>query len=342
MKPKKLLLLTAFLTLLILLSLFKKAHDQSIKNIENKNQKVRVVLNEGLSSNFVDGAEIYKSGDDSSKIKLRKTNSGAWVVELPFSARARKGTIDSLLKDLTSIRGEMRSESKNVLQDFKLDEKQSIHVLLKGGDKEISHILLSPLRPGGTVNFVRSQQSDRVVATDTDILGDLGIYSKEALLDPKIFFDLKILQLDIAKVNSFKLSPSVGAQLNFVKQKNEKDKGETWALEPADNSVEIDKTKVDNFLSQLANLYAAQAVDPKGAEYGIKEDASWISISMIDGADKPLETNLFISAAADKEKKIYLKVLPDGNFYRLMESQISQLSKDRTFFLKESVTPKKA
>lgn len=342
MKLRKLLILAVFLAVLVVLGLVKKAYDQRTEALQNKNQKTWFVLNQGLSADFVDRIEIYSSVDDSSKIRIRKADSGEWLLDLPFAARARKGSIDSFLKDLTSVRGETRAESKNVLQDFKLDEKQGIHLVLKGSGKELSHTLLSPLRPGGTVNFVRTQNLARVIATDTDLLGDLGIYSKQAVLDPKVFIDLKVIQLELNKVKAFQISSAKPAPLKFTKQKNEKDNSESWSIEPPEGSAEIDKTKIDSFLSNLSNLYATQAIDPKGGDFGINETSPWIRISLLDGPDKHSELSLFINGETDKDKCRYLKVMPIGTVYRILEIQINNLNKDKTFFLKDKTDPKKS
>lgn len=341
MKLRKLLILAVFLAVLVVLGLVKKAHDQRTEVLQNKNQKTWFVLNQGLSADFVDRIEIYSSVNDSSKIRIRKADSGEWLLDLPFVARARKGSVDSFLKDLTLVRGETRAESKNVLQDFKLDEKQGIHLVLKGSGKELSHTLLSPLRPGGTVNFVRTQNSARVIATDTDLLGDLGIYSKQTQLDPKVFIDLKVIQLELKKVKAFQISSAKPAPPKFTKQKNEKDNNESWSIEPPEGSAEIDKTKIDSFLSNLSNLYATQAIDPKGGGFGINETSPWISVSWLDGSNKLSELSLFINGEADKDKCRYLKVMPTGTVYRILETQVNNLNKDKAFFLKERSESKK-
>lgn len=193
MKFKKLVILIVALAVLIAAALVKKARENGPD--QKKPSPAVKVLRETLSPAFVQKVVLSKADDAGEKIVLRKDNANEWILESRVNTRARKDRVEALIKNVTELGGEIRSESKEVLKDFSLLESQAIQIQLRGAeDKVIASVLVSPLRPTGGLNFVRLADSDRVIVASPDILSTLGIYAKSDKLDDKLFADLQAVK----------------------------------------------------------------------------------------------------------------------------------------------------
>lgn len=186
MKFKKLIILIMVLAVLVTIAVTKKTHENgdSLK----KPAPATPLLSEGLSTAFVQKIVISKGGDSGSKIVLSKSDVKEWTLESRSNTKVQSGPVEMLIKNVSDLKGDVRAESKEVVSDFFLLESQAIQIqFLAVDDKMISSVLVSPLRAGGELNFVRLTDSDRVMAASPDILSSLGIYAKSDPLDDKIF-----------------------------------------------------------------------------------------------------------------------------------------------------------
>ena len=190
MKFKKLVVLLVLLAIIGTASLIKK------NALEKENQKSKgqallqsePLLGKDFSAGFVTKIDLRRGVTDSERTTLTKDASGDW--SLDPKTPGKKERTEALLKSLAEIRGELRAENEAVLEDFSLTDEKAFHFILYGSSgNELAHVLVSPLRPRGTQNFVRLSNSQRVLVTDTDILASLGIYSETDKLDSLSFAD---------------------------------------------------------------------------------------------------------------------------------------------------------
>ena len=157
MKPKKLAVLIVVLALLVAAGLWKKSElRRSERAAAQKPAQTQVPLGPGFSTAFVTKVELRRGSSDPDKLVLVKDASDSWTLQSRYGTHAQKSTVEDLLRSLTDLRGEVRAEDNAVLGDFSLTDEKAFHFELSGSDGHVlSHILLSPLRPRGTQNFVR-------------------------------------------------------------------------------------------------------------------------------------------------------------------------------------------
>ncbi len=340
MKIQKLIGLIFLLALLVVGVVVKSNHDRAERvSMEAKSVEV-VTFNKELEFSAVRKITVTKGLDTTSQITMLKNDQNAWTMPTHFGAGARKSLAEELIKKLTALKGELRSDSDGVLVDYKIDDSQGLHVVLENASgKVLTHTVLSLERPGRSGNFVRTTQGPTVIVSKEDILMILGFYSKDSKLDPKNFMDLKVANFDASKVKRLELvqPDSKFGALTLVQSGS--GAAAKWAFEPV-TSDEIDPSKMSEFLSNASSVYAMDALDPAGTSYGFSAKP-WIRVTGEDQG-KPFEISYTLGKKVDADKSIYLKVLPAGNVYSVSEGNLEYLSKkDKVFFIKPESTEAK-
>ena len=341
MSTKKLFILIFVLIGLAVLSIAKKNYEHHNQVLRSKDENKLVALNPGLSIGFIDEIILQNKLDEAQTLEVNKNENGEWLLRRPFDARVRKESMDSFLKELAAVKGDPRASTKNVWDDFKIGDHEGIHVSVNAAGKSLGHWVISPLRPGGTINFIRSMENaNLVISTNTDLLALLGIFTKDSKFEPRIFTDLRIMSFDAGKVSQIHIDTGQGSPFGLVKAKEERESIAAWSFDPPDASAEIDRAKVDSFLSALNNLYASEALDSKKQENSVSEASPFIRCQY-EKNGKPVETSIFLSAQSAETKKYHLKIMPEGYIYSMSETSINNLKKDKAYFLKEKTGSKK-
>lgn len=339
MSSKKLLVLLVVLGILVFFGVLKK-----INTVREEAQKEKaaessvVVLLKDLATASVARIETYTGTDTENKFVLAKKEGDRWIVESHYNHPAKKYPIDNILKSVPSIQGELRSDSKDVLSDFKLKDDEAHHLVLYTKDNTaLAHLLISPLRVKHNQNFLRLASSDEVLSTlNTDILSHLGIWAKDDSLSEKTFVDLQVLKYETSKVDRVEFMPAMGgSKIVMAKHESADAKTITWSFEPEDKTAEIENSKVNELLSNLSNLYGQEVVNPKG-DYGFAEASPWIAL--VIGKEKDSVRNeIFLGKRDEVKKSHYVLVKPSGFVHLVGDASIDLIKKkDKQSFLKQT------
>jgi hypothetical protein len=331
MKFKKLIILLVVLAGLLSLSLLKKAMDAQ-NSPELKKEEVTESPFKGLSPAFISKI-IVRAGDEAG-VEIKKDSSGEWWIEIPVRARAQKPVIEKLIENLSSVKGELRADSKELLKDFSISDEEAVHVILSSdGDKEMAHAVVSRIRPNGSQNFIRAGGSNRVFITSEDILSSLSLYAKDDKPNAKSFTDMQVLKLDTNTVES------VSWQVNGktpLKLKKEAVEGKTvWDFDPKNPKEEVDANQVNNFLSIISNTYGMEIIDLKRSDLGFDGKAPFLSVVQNKGSQSS-QLDLIAGNANAEKKTLMIKVLPDNIGYEIPDTSFENLKKDRAYFIKKA------
>lgn len=133
------------------------------------------------SGGFVDMIEGTLSTDEVGRIEFRGGDGGftlvngdeGWIVEDHFGAPANLNKIRTLLGNLESVTGELRSDDAGVLTSYALDDSQAYHLQI---DDRVD--LLIGKRAGSGC-FVRTGGEHRVYVTDHNFLSDFGVWGDD-------------------------------------------------------------------------------------------------------------------------------------------------------------------
>jgi hypothetical protein len=129
------------------------------------------------SGGFADLVEGTLSTDEVQSISVRRggegftmvNGDGGWVIEDHFGAPANLNKIRTLLGNLESVTGELRSDDDGVLASYALDDSQAYHLKI---DEAVD---LMVGKRSGSGCFVREGGSSKVYATDHNFLSDFGV-----------------------------------------------------------------------------------------------------------------------------------------------------------------------
>ena len=84
------------------------------------------VLGEPLATSDVRGFKCYLSGKEEEAVHLVREDEG-WVVRSKFNASAQESKVKELLDQLAGLKGELRSSSDEVLEDYGIADDSAVY-----------------------------------------------------------------------------------------------------------------------------------------------------------------------------------------------------------------------
>lgn len=333
MKFKKLLVLLGILGMLLVLAVVKNAaRKRSEAPIQIKSVS-SFTLTKELPQGFISKIIVFKGDDETNKMIFAKDPFNNWILEEKFGLKAKKEMVEALLKEAAGLEGEVRGDSKAVFSDFGIADNQGVHVIFEThAAKPLAHLVISFTKPAWNLNFVRLFDSDKVVLVDKDILSKLNLYAKDAKLNDNTFTDYRLLSFDTKDVTRFEIIRGSESPLVFIKKDGEDNAAAAWRLE-GDEKKEIDAAQVEAYLQFAANTYALESLDPKLTVYGL-EKPSLLTRFFVQRETSPLE--LVVGSYLESQKAFYVKVSPGGLICLVPQVSVTNLKKDKSFFLKPS------
>jgi hypothetical protein len=277
-----------------------------------------------LTTDDVHSVRVSLGGRDDAALQIVQ-QSGAWSVPSHFGAPANLNKIRTLLGNLESVTGEVRSDDAGVLAAYALDDSNAYHLSVRDeGGTAMVELLIGKQSSNGC--FVRTPGSNRVLSTDHNFLTDLGIWGDDRTAPAASqWIDLVAYQVDRAKVRSLELRGEQGVTL--VKELEEPapvqaevdttgvpmaQPGEPdpeayeWRVTSPSNFV-ASRSRADGILNSLATLRARDVVatGEVDEEYGLGEGASRVIVTLDDGTSQVL---LFGAALPDDANAFYFRV----------------------------------
>lgn len=261
--------------------------------------------------------------------KIELTRSGTdWRVDTSHGHPAAAEKVERVLNGLVGLKGEFRSDRESVLADYALDDKRAVHLTVYDlSGKELGHLLLGERLSGAAGFFAMKAGEKRAYATNSNLLGDLGVWGENRDPSPRSLLDLTVFTVDRQQVNAITLH----------------DGDKTLALSkafdaPADTSAagraqyrwlagkkELDRAKTDALLGALGSIRATDVLDPT-AEHGFAAARRSVELSLADGSTRRLEFGTPITAP---EAGIPLRVNGAGSAYLVYEKLPERIFKNR-------------
>lgn len=275
---------------------------------------------------FVELVEGTLSTDDVYTLSLSKGDAegitivqrdGNWVVASHHDAPANLNKVRTVLGNLETVSGELRSEDASVLDAYALDDDSAYHLeILDEGGAPMAALLIG--KRSGTGCFVREPGSDRVLLADHNFLSDFGLWAEDRPApNADLWIDMAVVKLDREAVRNVELITDTGT-LALTKEFVDlatagEDSTETL---PDDNAYEwrvtgpeefvASKTRADGVLASMVSLRARGLVgDTVADEYGLGDDARRAVVTLEDGTSTTLR---FGDATPDDESLLYFQV----------------------------------
>ncbi|MCK9996463.1 MAG: DUF4340 domain-containing protein, partial [Candidatus Krumholzibacteria bacterium] len=344
-KNRNILILAAVLVVLLGISLVQKAgHRKSTSG----SSTVKVV--EGaFTADQLDRITLGM-GTDEEAVVLLSTPTG-WMVASAWDTPASTQRIDSLLRNVSDLSGEFRSDEASVLADYGLADDSAVKI--RAYDKEGNLALAvdiggKPERFPG--NFIRRPGSDAVYLSRVNLLSQLGIYDGPAVPSNGHFLELQAVQEDRLDVDRIILND--GGRIIEMAKEFAEDKpvaGDavvadttgaevpppgvdrtTWEWKlTAPESKTLAKTKADGVLGSLVSIRATDVDDPAGdfAAYGLAEPSRTGTIVRQDGSESTLEFGNTREAEGDLQAGVWMKVRGESTVWIVSDYTVNNIFK---------------
>jgi hypothetical protein len=271
------------------------------------------------SGGFTDLVEGTLSTDEVRRIEVRRGDGGftmvnadaGWVIEDHFGAPANLNKIRTLLGNLESVSGELRSDEASVLPSYALDDSSAYRLRI---DDQVD-LLIG--KRAGTGCFVRKGGSNRVYVADHNFLSDFGVWGDDRP-GPEVsaWVDLVAFEVDREAVTRIEIQGDERVTLDreLIVAGETGDEEQAPAGSPGDNyewRINGDfvgsRSRGDAVLSSLVSVRArdvmARGEAPEGS--GL-DDPSRITLTLEGGTGQ--RTLLFGSAVADMQGQVWFRV----------------------------------
>jgi len=232
--------------------------------------------------------EINKPGMEK-PFRMEKKEDGRWLIPSQWDVAARKERIESFLKELEGLSGELRSDSKKLFPDYGISEEEALTITLLNKDGvSRRRFFVGMKKPRFGKSFCRIDDSEEVYLVDKDIFSLLGIYGKpkDADIKPDMWANLSIADFNIDGVDSLKITRYIDTEQITTVQLNrtvdEEKQLKQWVAVGEEPLFDLDAKKIREYLRRITTLRASKIVDPEGEGYGL--DSPYLTVTL-DGKD---------------------------------------------------------
>lgn len=280
-----------------------------------------VSLVEGeLARDDVYGLEVYRGDDPDAGFVLAK-RGGDWVMTSRYDAKASDTRMSTLLDNLESLEGQVRSDDAAVLAGYGLSDDEAVHVVLKnetGG--ELLHLLLG--KPGSGGGFVRASGSNQVILGSRNLLSDFGIWGEDNK-NPQAsnWLALEVFKPNRDSVTSIVLhgeGTSIAMEKSFAAAEGDSaavpdPTAYEWQVTQPSEFTAL-KTRADGILTTLTNMRARDVAAPPASpeDYGLGEGCDRAEVTLEDGTRTVM---LFGAELEGEEDQFYFQLEGESSYW---------------------------
>jgi len=321
LKPKQLVILSAVVVVLAVIAIVQKTgHRRSV------DRSAAVVLLDGTWTRDDLTRITIGYGEQPEAVVLEKGPDG-WAVSTAWHAKASDQRLDALLKVLSRLTGEFRSDRADVLPDYGLAEGAAVTIRAwNGTDNQVIALDVGNSATGAQGQFVRRPGENAVYVSGGNVLAALGLYSGPAQPQSRHFLDLQAVQEDKTAVDTITLDDEHGARTLakvFAPVPAPADSAAadtaaapevdrlTWEWElTAPKHEPLAKTKADGVLGGVTSIRAVDVADPAAdpATYGLDKPTKTATLAFADGHTLVLAFGQERAKTDDAPAGVYLKV----------------------------------
>lgn len=272
MKPKTLLLLVGMFLILLTLTWMKKGLKPPVPTVEEGMD----LIQEPVHLNSVDACRVTLGEKE---ISLAREED-RWIVKNQYGAYADEPKLTSLFEKLDELTGELRSDKKELLQDYGLTDEEALHIQLQRDEKLLAHLVIGTKKAGGENNFIRRGDANAVYVVDANLLAEFGFWQdvSEAQFDLERWIDKRIVHLEPDQVKAMEVyqgeTQILGLNLNTGQEQPQ------WQFS-RNLPFPLDENKVEHYLQSLL-ITRAQGIIMAEENSG-DETSSWKARFHLEG-----------------------------------------------------------
>lgn len=353
-KNKNIIILAAVLVVLLGVSVMQKS---SHRKVTNRSATETVLA--GIMSSDQLGKITLAHGESEPTVVLVAGPTG-WLVASAWDARANQDRIDTLLRNLSDLRGEFRSDRQEVLADYQLDDASAVRIRAYDGDgKQTLALDIGGKPEGAQGNFIRRPDSPAAYLSPADLLTHLGLYGGPGTPLNRHFLDLQAFQADRLAVDRLALADQDGPremikEFAVVELRDDTAGDSSGELAEETPATEIDRTtwewkltaprdaalaksKADGVLSAAVSVRAIDVDDPNAdpGTYGLGPDARTVTLVLEDGSSSSLAFGAERAAAGDIQAGVWMQVQGEPTVWVVSNYVVTNIFKTVTDLLPE-------
>lgn len=340
MKPRTLVILVAVVAALLIVNVVQKtSHERTTSRSDTAD-----VLDMSFDDAGINRVTIARGDDDSTRVVLERLPD-RWVVRSAWSHPADERKVQELLDALDGLRGEFRSDSRNVLADYGLGpDADPVTVSLFGEDwQELASLELGDRPEGGSGVFVRDPAADSAFLCRTNVLGKLGMWQGPAQPENRHFLDLAVHSCERQEIDAIRLHVADRPSLSMEKVFAEPDSTgavdrSTWEWVLTDpERMPLAKSKVDAILGGLTSIQAVDVADPKAQweDYGLWKADRRVEIAMADGSEFEIRVGAERGDGDGSQPGYYAMTSRDRTIWVIRDFKVNQIFKELEDLLPE-------
>ncbi len=336
MNTKNLVIIGIILVVLLGVNLMQKSGHKKATS----QSSVAQIIEEGFVP--ADLSRITLGYGTEAEAVVLSNNPTGWTVDTAWHAQANLARIETLVRNVSGLLGEYRSDSAEVLGDYGLGADGAVQIRAYNPAGELAFALdvgHKPERYPG--NFVRLPDNNKVYVSQKNLLAEVGIYDGPELPKSRYFLELQALQEDRLEVDRMAITNG-DERLEFVKDFAEEAPAEgaedsapvldrntwEWSLTGA-SDASLAKTKVDAVLNSLVAVRATDLVDPKAdlAGYGLAEPTRRAALQLQDGREIVMTFGNDREAVEDAPAGTYMQLGGDDTVWVVTEYAMKNIFK---------------
>jgi hypothetical protein len=306
-----------------------------------------------LSADAVQGLDLYQGDKTDKTIRLRRRDE-AWIAASYHDAPVKADKVTKLLDAVESLEGDLRSEQKDFLGDFQLEDGQALHLLLytTDMDKPAAHLLAG--KSSGRTGFMRAADNARVYSVNLNLQSEAGLYGDdtEKIPETKPWLNLQLHDIPQDHITAVELyQPDRRFHLTQQKPEAPDSNATDSAAPPADDQQAAPKADappkakpewvltepnvtyalkqgaVDGLISTLRTLRGDDVVAPdKVADYGLESPSHRAVLTVQDAEKEARQVTIAVGKEVpEQEGKRYVRSGPEGSVYLLPKWSFTQI-----------------
>jgi hypothetical protein len=273
---------------------------------------------------------VYKQDYPDSGLHFVKKD-GTWLVASYFDAPAKENDIETLLSDVKSLQGEIRSTKPELFGDYDISDSLALHMIFSGPDSsEIAHFLVGKGVPQASrSSFMRNAGADTVYKADQNFLSRFAVWNAEPWkkMPGKRWAEMAITNTDRNIIQSIEIKDKKKTYLFARKLKEVEDTTAmpeyVWEQTAPTRGKILEDKDIQTILGRLSRLNAKEIIGREAKpEYGLARPEYVAGFTTEDGTQTRINFGAEIdttssSRYATVEGKPYVYDIAKYNFESL-------------------------
>lgn len=301
-----------------------------------------------LTADGIQGLDLYQGDKMDEAIRLRRRDD-AWVAASYHEAPVKADKVTKLLDTVGSLEGDLRSEQKDFLGDFRLEDGQALHLLLYTTEmnKPAAHLLAG--KSSGRTGFMRTADNARVFSVNLNLQSEAGLYGDdtEKIPEAKPWLNLQLHDIPQDQVTAVELHQP-GRSFRLTQQKPDVKDSEApptdeqktepkpdaapkakpeWVLAEPKVTYNLKQGVVDGLVSTLRTLRGDDVVaSDKVADYGLETPSHRAVLTVQEAEKEARQVTIAVGQEVpEQEGKRYVRLGQEGPVYVLPKWSFDQI-----------------